>query len=214
LARFKFVQRLAVATVFCLLVVLAFLYCYIQFSEGDDQGFKDFCGEGNVVRDDLQQFYKGRKVYPAYTLDQLQQMGAFDGEARAYWVHFTPFSPSTPDSEIVLRLGYGPFGLIPQLCDITFTKYDLTRDPSPSPSPWNDRLEDVKESQVKAFVSGHPGAQIISSFAWFDGQVPVGSRGQMIIDYLLPRETATRRIQYELWEKDTSWAVGSSKQLR
>jgi len=183
---------LSILTATLCLVGLAFLYCI--FNDPDDQGLKDFFGEAKVVEYDLRQFYGPRKDYPIYTLDQLQQMGAFDGDARSYWVHFTPFSSETPDSQIVLRLGYGPFGAIPQLCDISWTKAELTHDPDPDQSRWKDRLEDFKEAEVRTMAKQSPGTRIISAFASLDTNEPENLRGDLLIDYISAGESTTHRM--------------------
>jgi len=93
-----------------LLVVIS--YFVFEFSLGDEQGYKDFCGEAEVVQDSFRQFFKTKKDYPAYSMEQLQRMGGFENEVPpGYCVHYTPFSSTTPDNKIVLRMGLSPFGI-------------------------------------------------------------------------------------------------------
>ena len=199
-----------------LLLIVALVLCFFAFgiSTWDDQGFKDFCGEAKVVPDGIQQFFKNRKVYPAYSIDELRQVGAIEDEwPQEYWVYYTPFSSETPDSAIVLRMGYGPFCFIPSLCDFSWTKYHLTHDPEPQGSPWKDRLEVIKEKQVQQFESEHPSWKIVAASADFNSAIPENSRGELLIDYRIQGDSKLYRARFDLFERSDRWACDGKTTL-
>jgi hypothetical protein len=194
----------------------AFILSYFafEFSTVDDQGFKDFCGEAQVVQDGFQQFFRNRQVYPAYSMEQLQRMGAIEDELpQEYWVYYTPFSSKTPDNTIVLRMGYGPFGFIPSFCDFSWTKGQLTHNTEWEPNPWKERLEVIKEKQVQQFESEHPLWKILAASADFDGTVPENSHAELLIDYMIQGDPKLYRAHFDLFEKNDSWACDGKTTL-
>jgi hypothetical protein len=166
------------------IVIVALVLCYFafEFSLGDDRGYKDFCGEAQVVQDGFQQFFRIRHVYPAYSMDQLRRMGAIADEIPSeYWVYYTPFSSNTPDDAIVLRMGYGPFCVVPSRCDFSWTKSDLTHDSDLDVSPWKDRLEEAKETRIQQLEREHPSWKIVAAFAYLVGAAPAPDHAELLV---------------------------------
>jgi hypothetical protein len=191
------------------LLIAAFLGCFYAFEASlwDDRGFKDFCGETEVVQSGLQQFFRIRHDYPAYSMEQLRTMGAIADEMPSeYWVHYTPFSSSTLDDTVVLRMGYGPFGFVPWLCDSSWTKYDLTHDSASDGNRWADRLEETKEKKVQTIEHEHPSWKIVAALASLVGPAPNPDHAELLIDYRIPGDPVRYRAIYDFAQEGDSWA--------
>jgi hypothetical protein len=191
------------------LLVAVFFLCFYAFEASlwDDRGFKDFCGDTGVVSSGLQQFFRIRHHYPAYSMEQLRAMGAIADEVPSeYWVHYTPFSSSTPDDTVVLRMGYGPFGLVPWLCDISLTKYELTHDTASDGNRWIDRLEETKEQQVQQLEQKHPSWKIVGAMASLSGAAPNPQRAELLVDYRIPGDPIRYRAIYDFAQEGDNWA--------
>jgi len=192
------------------LVISFVIYFAFAVSTWDDRGFQDFCGESEVIQTSFQTFFKTKKDYPSYSMQQLQRMGALENEIPPeYWVYYTPFSSKTPDDTIVLRMGYGPFGFIPWLCDFSWTKYDLTHNSQEETNPWKDRLQVAKEKEVQQFNEEHPSFSVFSAFAWFNGTIPENSHAELMIFYRKPDDSQTYNVHYDLMESNDDWVVVS-----
>ncbi len=197
----------ALFTPILLIGLLVLSYFAFEFSLGDDQGYKDFCGETEVVQAGLQQFFSIRRDYPAYSLEQLRTMGAMADEVPSeYWVHYTPFSSSTPDDAVVLRMGVGPFGFIPWLCDFSWTKYDLTHDSDPDESHWKHQLEETKEKQVQQLEQEHPSWKIVAANASLVGAAPHPVHAELDIDYRISGDPIRYRAIYDFAQEGDTWA--------
>jgi hypothetical protein len=198
------------------LLIAVFFLCFYAFESSlwDDRGFKDFCGETEVVKDGLQQFFRIRHDYPAYSLEQLRVIGAIADEVPSeYWVYYTPFSSSTPDDTVVLRMGYGPFGFIPWLCDFSLTKYDLTHNSDSEMSHWKDRLEETKEKQVKQIERDHPSWKIVGALASLDGAAATPDRAELLVDYRIPGDPVRYRAIYDFAQNGDEWAWDGKTQV-
>jgi hypothetical protein len=195
------------------LCVLIFLAGYLAFGmfAGDDQGYKDFCGAVTVIQSDCQKFYVGKKDYPAYSMQQLRKMGAFDKVSQEfldqYSVDLTPFSSQTPDDKVVLRIGYGPFTVIPWLCDFSITKYEVTHDLSAEALQKSDQLQVTKKEQVRRFTEEHPSWSIVAANAWCQGTTPEESHAELTIAYRVPNDQQNHENHYSfLWKQD-DWVL-------
>jgi len=188
-------------------VLLVVSYFAFLISTVDDQGFKDFCGAVKVIESDYQQFYVGKKNYPAYSMAQLQKMGAFekvtqDEFLKYYWVHHTPFSSETPDDKIVLRIGYGPFGCIPWLCDFSMTKYEVTHDLDAETRARSEQLQQVtKEKVVHQFVVEHPTYSVVDTNAWSKGTLPQECYAEVRIGYRMPGDSQRHEVSFSFLQK-------------
>jgi hypothetical protein len=134
-------------------------------------------------------------------------MGALADEVPSeYWVHYTPFSSSTPDNAIVLRMGYGPFGFIPWLCDFSWKKYDLTHDLGSDGNKWTARLETTKEQKVQQLEREHPSWKIVAAMASLVGAYPNPDHAELLIDYRIPGDPIRYRAIYDFAQKGYDWA--------
>ena len=114
------------------LLIVSVVYSFLT----TDSAYRDkmeYSGELKVVEHDLRQYYHKRTDYPALTLEELTAQKALTGFAsktlEKHRHKYEPFTPSTPDSAVVLTV-YGGSAEPDR-----FTKRDLTADPNALDSP-------------------------------------------------------------------------------
>lgn len=113
------------------LLVLALLFVlwwgYLIYNLDEiHQADRDFTDSLKIVESEFRTFYHGKINYPAYSFDQLREMGVLGDEDpesfKKYRVQFYPFSSATPDDAIVLRFHENWWD------SCVFTKRDLIAD--------------------------------------------------------------------------------------
>jgi hypothetical protein len=192
-------------------LILGIFYIALGIFGPEDRGYWDFCGDSTAIESGFQQFFIGKTHYPAYSLEQLRKLKAFDPNTQElmdeYWVYYTPFSSQTPDDKVVLRIGYGPLSCIPWLCDFSITKYELTHDLQAEALQWSDRLQETTAKQVHQFIKEHPSYSVVAANPWWKGTTPQNSHAELTIAYRKPEDTKTYEEHYSFLPKNDDWVL-------
>ena len=110
-----------------LVLLYAFWWSYLIYNLDEiHQADRDFTDSLTIVEGEFRTFYHGKINFPAYSFDQLREMGVLCDEDpenfKKYSVQFYPFSSTTPDDAIVLKFHYDWWD------SYVFTKRDLIAD--------------------------------------------------------------------------------------